>query len=216
MNQKYIFLWALVVTLVFFNIGIFFGYMLESSRVNKINEFYVQSDADLLDQRIQSDAFDIVNLSCEDAINSNIIFADKIFEDAKTIQRFEGANKFNKDIVFQHKRFDLLRTLFWMNSIKIKDKCDASYHNVVYFYKYNDPSIEQKARQGVFSRVLEELKQDEGRNIMLIPIAGDNNLTSVDLLIKTYKIDKLPTILIDENIKIDSLESKDDLKKYLR
>ena len=216
MNQKYIFLWALLVTLLFFNLGIFFGYMLESSRVDKINEFYVQSDMDLLDQRIQSDAFDIINLNCENAINANNIFADKIFEDAKKIQRFEDANKFNQDIIFQHKRFDLLRTLFWMNSIKIKEKCNASYHNVVYFYKYNGPSIDQKARQGVFSRVLEELKQDKGNSIMLIPIAGDNNLTSVDLLMKTYGINDFPTILIDEKIKIDKLESKEEIEKFLK
>ena len=189
--------------------------MFESSRVNKINEFYVQSDMDLLDQRVQSDAFDIVDLNCEDAISANIIFADKIFEDAKTIQRFEDANRFNNDIIFQHKRFDLLRTLFWMNSIRIKNNCNASYHNIVYFYKYNDPSIEQKARQRVFSRILEELKQDEGKNVMLIPIAGDNNLTSVDLLIKTYEISNLPTILIDETVKIDTLETKEDIEKYL-
>ena len=215
MNQKYIFLWALIVTLIFFNIGIFFGYMLESSRVNRINEFYVQSDMYLLDQRVQSDAFSIINLNCESAIDANIIFADKIFEDAKTIQRFENANKFNRDIVFQHKRFDLLRTLFWINSMNIKEKCSASYHNLVYFYQYIDPSIEQKAKQDVFSRILEEIKQDKGSEVMLIPIAGDNDLTSVTLLIKNYNITRFPTILIDEKIKIDSLENKEDIEKYL-
>lgn len=216
MNQKYIFLWALVVTLVFFNMGIFFGYMLESSRVDKINEFYVESEMDLLDEKIQSDALDIVDLNCEDAINANILFADKIFSDAQKIQRFEDANKFNKDIIFQHKRFDLLRTLFWMNSIKIKGKCNANYQNVVYFYKYNEPTIEQKAKQEVFSRILSDLKQEEGNKIMLIPISGDNNSTSVALLMKKYGIKVLPTILIDESTKVEQLESKEEIEKYLK
>lgn len=81
MNQKYAFLWALIITLIVFNIGIFFGYQLEKSRINKINELYTETDLYLLDQRIQSDAFDTVNLNCNSSLEENIKFADKIYED---------------------------------------------------------------------------------------------------------------------------------------
>ena len=215
MNQKVVFLQALIVTFIFFNLGIFFGYMLESDRINKINDFYSRSEMDLLDQRIQKEAFDIVSLDCNRAIQANIDFADKIFEEALLIQRFESANKLSKDVILQHKRFDMLRTLFWINSIKIKEKCNAKYHNVVYFYKFNEPTIEQKAKQAVFSNLLEELKQEKGSEIMLIPIAADNEIISIDLLVNRYSIENLPTILIDEKIKIEEVTSKEDIAKYL-
>jgi len=215
-NQKWVFLKALLVTLVIFNIGIYMGYKLEASRADKINQIYLESEMLLLDQRIQKEAFDIINLDCDAAIKANINFADKIFEEALgTIQKYEGANKFNDAIIFQHKRFDLLRTLFWMNSIKIKEKCGSDYHNVVYFYDYREPSVAQKGMQAFFSNLLEELKIKYGDKIMLIPIAGDNDISSLNMLMEQYEITELPTILIDEQIKITEIKSKEDIEKFL-
>ena len=215
MNQKYIFLYALILTIIVFNIGIYMGYKLESSRIDKINDMYVEAEMELLDQRIQKDTLDIIDLNCDSLIEENIQFADRIFEEALLIKKYEDANKMNNEIKIQHKRFDLLRTLFWINSIRIKEKCNSDYHNLVYIYDYNEPSIEQNARQKFFSKVLGELKEKFGDKVMLIPIAGDNDIPSVDLLIKKYEITELPTILIDENIKITELEKMKEIEQYL-
>ncbi len=215
MNQKRFFLYALILTIVIFNIGIFMGYMLESSRIDKINNLYVNAETELLDQMIQRDALSIIDLDCNSLIQENINFGDKIFSEALLIQKYEEANKINDNIIFQHKRFDLLRTLFWINSIKIKEKCNSDYHNVVYFYKYNSPSIEQESKQRFFSNLLSEIKINQEENVMLIPIAADNNIPSVNLLVKEYGIDKLPTILIDEKIKITDVKTIEDIEKYL-
>jgi len=217
MNQKYIFLWALILTVIIFNIGIFFGYQLESSRVNKINNLYSETELYILDQKIQGDAFNIINLNCEKAQAENIRFGDRIYKDALTIQKFEDSNQINTDIISQHKKYDLLRVLFWINSIKIKDRCNSNYNNIVYFYKYNNPTLGQVAEQRTISNLLAELKKEKGDNIMLIPIAGDNELPSVDLLMYNYNItqEDLPVILIDEKYVIKGFESKSDIEKYL-
>ncbi len=214
-KQKYIFLYALLLTFIVFNIGIFMGYMLESSRVSKINTMYLDAEMELLDQMTQKDALNVVNLDCDLLVEENVKFADRIFEEALLIQKYEEANKIDGDIKFQHKRFDLLRTLFWMNSISIKQKCDSSYHNLVYFYKYNNPTIEQESKQKFFSNLLKELKDKWGNAIMLIPIAADNDIPSINLLTQKYGIDKLPVILIDEKTKITDIENLDDIEKYL-
>lgn len=214
-NQKYIFLYALILTIIVFNIGIFMGYKLESSRIDKINDMYLEAEMELLDQRIQKDALDIINLDCDSLVQENIKFADRIFEEALLIKKYEDANKMNNEIKFQHKRFDLLRTLFWINSIRIKEKCNSNYHNIVYIYDYNNPSLEQDARQKFFSKVLTELKEKFENKVMLIPIAGDNDIPSINLLIKKYEITELPIILIDENIKITELKNMEDIEKYL-
>ncbi|RLG12268.1 hypothetical protein DRN69_06915, partial [Candidatus Pacearchaeota archaeon] len=106
-------------------------------------------------------------------------------------------------------------TLFWINSIRIKNKCNSDYHNVVYLYNYKNPSIEQKAKQRFFSNLLSELKEKFGNKIMLIPIAADNDIGSVSLLMDKYGIDELPAILIDESIKITEVNNKEDIEKYL-
>ncbi len=214
-SQKYIFLQALIITFIVFNIGIFMGYKLESSRIDKINKWYLESEMELLDQRIQSDAFEFIGLDCDAMVKENIKFADKIFEEALEIDKYEKANRINQEIIAQHKRYDLLRTLFWINSMKIKEKCNSNYHNIVYFYKYNHPSIEQKAKQKFFSNLLFQIKQEKGDKVMLIPIAADNDISSINLLLKKYEITELPVILIDEKIKITDIESMDDIEKYL-
>lgn len=214
-NQKYIFLYALILTFVVFNIGIFFGYMLESSRIDKINTLYLNAEMELIDQMTQKDALEIIDLDCSLLVEENIKFADRIFEEALLIQKYEDANRINGDIKFQHKRFDLLRTLFWVNSIKIKQKCNSDYHNLVYFYKYNNPSIEQESKQKFFSNLLQELKSEFGENIMLIPIAGDNDIPSINLLLQEYEINELPVILIDEKTKITEVDNIEELEKYL-
>lgn len=214
-SQKKTFLYALIVTLFIFNLGIFFGYMLENSRTNDINKLYVDAEMELLDQITQKDALGTLNLSCDALVSENIKFGDRIFAEALQIQKYEDANRITSEIVLQHKRFDLLRAIFWINSIEIKQKCNSSYHNVVYLYKYNDPSIEQESKQKFFSNLLVQMKQDMGDRVMLIPIAADNNISSIDLFVKKQDITQLPTILIDENIKITDVSSIQDIEKYL-
>jgi len=214
-NQKRIFLYALIVTLIVFNLGIFFGYMLEISRTNNINTLYVDAEMELLDQMTQKDALGILNLDCSILVSENINFGDRIFNEALQIQKYEDANRITGEIVLQHKRFDLLRAIFWINSIKIKQQCKSNYHDIVYFYKYNNPPLEQESKQKFFSNLLVQVKQDKADKVMLIPMAADNNISSIDLFVKKYNITQLPTILIDENIKITDVKTIDDIEKYL-
>ncbi len=216
MKSKNAFWQALIMALIIFNFGIFLGYMLESNRIGEVKDLYAESEISLLDVKIQSELFDFwQDLNCENAIEENIRFADRVYKEGKILDRFENAQRVTESIKLQHKKYDLLRTLFWINSVKIKERCNASYHNVVYFYRYNNPTVDQKAMQNVFSNILEDLKKERGSEIMLIPIAADNNLSSVDLLVKNYNVEKFPTILIDEEIKVSKLISVKGLGEIL-
>ena len=214
-SQKWFFLYALIITFIVFNIGIYMGYKLEASRIDTINDMYLEAEMRLLDQRIQKDAWDIVDLNCDLLFEENIIFGDQIYEEALRIEKYESASRIGDEINLLHKKYDLLRTLFWVNSMKIKQKCDLDYHNVVYFYQYNNVPLEKKAKQQFFSNLLFELKQSKGDKIMLIPIAADNDISSIRLFLDEYGVTELPTILIDEEIKITEVENIEDVEKYL-
>ena len=109
----------------------------------------------------------------------------------------------------------MLRTLFWINSLKIKEKCNSGYHNVVYFYQYNDVPFDKDSEQDVFSNFLYNLKQEYGDKVMLIPVAGDNNLSAVRLLMEKYEIDELPTILVDEKVKFSDIQTLAEIRQHL-
>lgn len=190
------------------------GVILENWRSSQISNLYQQSELDLFDIKLQSEIYTLEEFECKDAVEKNIIFADKIFEEAKLIEKYESANKLTKNIKIQHKKYDLLRTNLLLNSIKIKEKCKNNYNEIVYFYKYNDLSINTKAKQEVFSKLLEDLKNEKGYDLLLIPIAGDNDITAVSLLLEKYGIKELPTILINRKTKITDIKTAEEISAY--
>jgi len=216
-SQKHVFWTALILSIFVFASGIFLGFMLENYRTSKIDVILAQSELEMLDIRIQSDLYSFSNINCSEVIQENINFADKIYEEAKLLDNYEQASRLSDTIVIQHRKYDMLRTLFWVNSIKLKQRCNASYHNIAYLYDYNNPRLDIKAKQAVFSRILSEIKQEKGSSVMLIPFAGDNNVSSLNILMSTFNISEqeLPVILIDEKIKITEVENKEEIKKFL-
>ena len=204
-SQKHIFWQALIVTILIFGIGVFIGVILENWRTNNISNLYEKSELDLLDIKLQTEIYSIGNFNCDKAVKENVEFADRIFEEAKILDRYDKANRLTeKNLATQHKRYDLLRTTLFLNSIKIKEKCSNSYYEVVYFYKLNEPSYDTKAKQNVFSKLLIELKEIKGKKVLLIPIAGDNEISAVKIILEKYNIseNELPVILIDRKTKI--------------
>lgn len=216
-SQKNVFWEALLITILIFGIGVFIGVIIENWRTNRISDLYQQSDVELLDIRTQNEIYSLGDFNCETAIEENLRFADRIYEEAKVLNRYERARRITDSLKLQHRKYDILRALLWVNSIKIKKKCRADYYNIVYIYDYNDPSLDTKAKQSVFSKILSELKEEKGNEIMLIPMAGDNNLSSISLLMDFYSVteEELPVILIDEKTKITEVESVEDVEKLL-
>ena len=215
-SQKSAFWQALVITVIIFGIGVFFGVVLENWRTNNIADLYQQSELELLDIKLQSEIYSLGEFDCAIAVKENLNFANKIFEEAKILDRYESASRLTDKLKIHHKRYDLLRTNLLLNSIKIKEKCTNGYYEVVYFYQYNDASFETKAKQAVFSKLLVQLKEEKGYDILLIPIAGDNDISAVNLLLDQYDIKQLPTILIDRKDKITEIQTAEELSKYFR
>src|SRR3989344_4723671 len=100
--------------------------------------------------------------------------------------------------------------------MKIKEKCNSTYHEVVYFYNFNEQDINKKAKQNVYSNQLREIKEYKGDKMLLIPIAGNINVSSINLLLDVYDIKEsdLPVIVIDGKIKVMDIKKLEDLKKY--
>lgn len=212
-NPRHVFWQALVAAVIVFGFGIWLGFLLENYRTSRAGIAFAKSEVDLIDVRVQSEIYKEREINCVTAVRENIAFGDRIYEEAKQLDRGKQANKLTEDIVYQHKKYDVLRAIFWINSMTIRERCNSSYHNVVYFYQYQNPDLEKKAQQGVFSDLLRELKERYGSEVMLIPLAGDNNITSIALLRDYYNISSLPTILVDEQVKIEKLGTLEELEE---
>ncbi len=215
-GNRNIFWEALIVAILLFASGIFLGYLLELNRVDKIITLYQDSELNLLDIRVQSDMLSFDNLDCDSAVRQLILFADKIYEDARTLERYEGSSELSKGIIFQHKRYDLLRTILWVNSIQLKERCGKKFNTIVYFYEYQSEDVDIKNLQSVFANKLGEVKRELGDKVILIPIAGNLEISSINYLKKLYNISLMPAILIDESIKIDTNEGLKNINSNLK
>jgi len=217
-SQKNVFWQALIFTIFIFALGMIAGVVLENWRTSKIDFLFQKSEIDLLDAKIQNQIYTENNFDCSSAIDENMKFADRIYGEAKMLEKYEGASRLTEDLYLEHKKYDLLRTLLLLNSIKLKEKCNVTYDEVVYFYNFNEENIEKKIRQGVFSNQLREIKELKGSSVLLIPIAANMNVSSIELVLQMYQVDKqnLPLIVINRNKKVDSLMDTQQMLSYLR
>lgn len=215
-NQKHAFWEALVIAVFIFGLGVLLGVFVEHSRQETISEAYLNSEIDMLDIRIQTEALNLETLSCTEAVQKNIEFADKVFEDAKLLKKYEDASRITNSLVQQHKRYDLLRTLLWINSIKIKQRCgNNSFHTVVYLYDYEPENLELTSKQTVFSRFLQELKNQKGNQIVLIPIAKNLDISSLDLLTNNLNIQSTSVVVDEGTLIISEPEDFYKITQYL-
>jgi hypothetical protein len=92
----------------------------------------------------------------------------------------------------------MLRTEFYINSLVLREKCDAQYDVVVYFYMDNagDFDLDLNARQNVLSVVLEDLKEQKGPELVLIPLAANMDISVVNILLDTYGVEEFPSLLL--------------------
>ena len=216
-NNKHVFWEAFLISVFILVVGILLGVTFEDWRAREISDMFQQSELDLLDIRVQNEIFSFSEIDCEKVIQENIKFADRIYWEAVLLRKYDESSELSDSIVQQHRKYDLLRALLWVNSIKIKSKCKASYHNIVYIYDYLDVSLDARAKQAAFSKILGELKQKRGEDVLLIPMAGDNNLVSISLLMDVYDIQEqeLPVIIIDEKTKIRDIKTVEEIEKLL-
>ena len=142
-------------------------------------------------------------------------FADKVYIDAKMLGRYEKSNKITNEIILEHKKYDLLRTLLWLNAINLKEKCgENKLHTIVYLYDYQTTDLTERNEQLVISNYLEELKNKNKMGFILIPIAKNLNISSLDLLLSDYNITKV-SIIVDEKEVISDIENLEKIEGYL-
>ena len=213
-NKKRVFWEALLLTVVVFLLGLLIGISFESGKVDLIKEYYSASEASIMDIFASGNLVDLNKMSCSDLNEANFVFADRIYTEAKLLEKYEDAGKITQSMITEHKKYDLLRTLLWINEMKTVEKCGRNYHTVIYLYEYQQDDLAKKATQTVWSKVLSDLKEQEGSNVLLVPIAVDNDLVSLSSLIKDYNITAYPALIIDDKTIVKELSSVDDFETY--
>ncbi|MDP3758237.1 MAG: hypothetical protein Q8Q86_00810, partial [Candidatus Daviesbacteria bacterium] len=147
---------------------------------------------------------------------SNINFADRIYDEAKILDEYEKTGKITDKMDIQHKKYDIMRTFLWINTIKTAEICkNNSVHTIVYIYQFNTNDLTEKATNSVWSKILADLKETRGNDIILIPIAADSDIIELNSMLENYDVQKYPVLIIDNKYLIKELSSVEEIEKYL-
>ena len=212
-SRKHVFWQALLLTIFFFILGIVLGIYVEQLRADNLNVAFYDSEVSLYDSFALGELLEDSQSSCNILREASIGFADKIYEEASELEKFDSSNKLTDSVKAIHRKYDLLRTLLWLNVVDLKERCEVD--TVVYLYVYNTQEIPLKAKQVVWSRILGEMKFSRGNDFILIPIAVDQDILSLDYLVKKYNIREFPAVIINEKDIFYDHEPVEELEKYL-
>ena len=215
-SKHNVFFESLVIALLILLLGFLLGAYIESLRANRTIADYKQFEVGALDLKLQNYYFQIMDqTTCGVAIKQNLIFADKIYSSGLLIDKYEKANELSESLMLEKKRYVLLKTELWLNSMLLKKKCNNPFHTVVYLYE-NNANNAKDAEQSAVSDTLKELKDKEGNNIILLPIAGNLELDSVSMQMQIYNITYLPSVIIDEKTVLKGYHSLEELENYTK
>ncbi len=214
-KNKHVFWQALLIALLVFWLGILIGIYFEKSRVEQLQDFYFNIETDIFDMELASDIVYGFNMDCDQIDDRSLVFADNIYWQARKLEKYDNSNKITAELISLHRRYDLLRTLLWKKIIDHENSCEKKINTVIYLYQYDNPSLTTKATQGTMSSLLLDLKEEYGDKVVLIPIAVDTGVESLDVLGDYYGLDNYPVVFINEKYKFETIDSLVGVREVL-
>ncbi|MEI6850327.1 MAG: hypothetical protein WCK29_04790 [archaeon] len=212
-NSKHAFWQALLFTIFIFVIGLMVGLFIENMRATNFEGQVSSSETALLDEQIRNNIISDSNLSCDIILNSTFSFADRIYGQAQSLEKYDSVSQLSDSLREIHKRYDLLRILLWNEMQNSQKRCKyQNVHTVVYFFNYNAGDLKTKSVQSAFSHLLTDLKNKYPDNVILIPVASNLNIGSINLILNKYNISTSPALLIDDKKVISDLPSFQELE----
>ncbi|MBN2203373.1 MAG: hypothetical protein JW700_04280 [Candidatus Aenigmarchaeota archaeon] len=212
--MKNVFLKTAIITIAVFVIGMYCGFVLDSMRVAEVESRLTEIDNLWNDVRLMQsyiEKFSNNSEYCNFMLEENLKIGDKIYEEGLLVEEYKDSNRFGSLFVTEKQRYALLDLQFWLNSIELKKVCNGNYSTVIYFYSQNIQNAEQKFQD----MVLWDLKQRCGPKIIYITFPSDMDITTIEIIKNIYNIEKIPSVLIDESILLESPASMETLEEYI-
>lgn len=211
-----IFAESLVIAILIVLLGFFLGLFVEIYREKGVAENYKAFEIEALDLKLQNYYYQIMDSSsCAEAINQNFIFADNLYNEGLKIDKYEKSSQITSSIELEKKRYVLLKTELWLNSILLKEKCNNPFDTLVYVYMNDKNDNAKKTEQDVISNILGSIKSGKGDKVVLLPLAGDLGLKSVELQMRIHNVTYFPSIIINEDKVLEGFHTEEEISSYL-
>lgn len=194
---------ALLITLLFFSLGVIIGIKLSGERTEYMNTLITQQKLKYESLQLQLLYLDKNNKDCQ-----LLLFTlEKNLYDLEQ-QRFKLeqyiASSNDEEYLLIKKEYILTEIRYWMLAQDAKNFCNADFTPLLYFY-LNEENCELCSTQGhILTYVKDKLKD----KVLIFSLDASSDEPMVDILKNTFNITQNPSIVIGD-VKYDGLTTKD-------
>jgi len=206
---------AFIFSTIIFIFGLNMGSFIENSTLDKLEKNVINSEVELYDSNIRSNVLEYYDISCEKSIKNTFEIADKIYEEVKLLEDLDKASTIVEGFEEVHKRYDLLRTQLWLDATNLKTNCQDNFNLIVYIYEYNSKKPQVISIQNLYEELTSEIKSNYESEVLLIPIANNMELNSLELLLENYDIVNQTSIIINNKYVIKGVTNYQEIASYL-
>ncbi len=201
---------ALLLSVIVFISGFFAGEIYSGYKYgNVVREFYGE-ELDLLGFQLQlnllSDSYACNRDLLEEISNARA----RIGSEIDFLERTKGKN--DEEVRLLKERYLMYVYLTYVAFKQYKENCNAQDNIILFFYSNEPEYVEASEKQGF---VLDYLynKYKPYFHVFAIDLSIDNPL--IKSLAKVYNVSSLPTLIINEKVKLEGLQSSDKIEALL-
>jgi hypothetical protein len=207
---------AFLITLAVFSIGMFFGfwmdterldYMTELSNIQELNYRSLQLQYQLISDNVLKD-------ECQAIKGLFDTFIVELEESRERIEVYSvDATVKKSDFEQLLRRYTLSQINFWYISNKFKEQCPKSsdYVTIVYFHASN----QECPRCGEQGAIMDYFKLKLKENVLIFAIDAKMSIEpTVELIKSSYNITSYPSLIIDNEI-VTGFVEKEELREIL-
>lgn len=207
---------AFLITLAVFSIGMFFGFWMDTERLDYMTELSNTQELNYRSLQLQYQLIsdDVLKDECQ-AIKG--LFDTFIVELEQSRERIDvySTDASVKKTEFEQllRRYTLSQINFWYISNKFKEQCPKSsdYVTIVYFHS-NPAQCPKCTEQGA---ILDYFKLKLKQNILIFAISENTEMEpTVNLIKKSYNVTSYPSLIIDNDI-VTGFIAKEELREIL-
>jgi len=196
-------------------LGFFFISQIDAMRANEIrngvDDMAFQSDTERMLSMYAQVMENSSDKLCEYAASSEEIRASQAYSLLEKINYYEKGNVVNSDYERIKNRYYLSNALLYLNMRAQEKYCgDIPYTTMLFFYRVKTDCPECRAQGGVLDSL--RAKHPELR---VFAFPSDSGLEFIDAFIKRHGISKTPTLVINDAIVLEGLQSESGVEARL-
>lgn len=185
---------TLIITIAVFTSGIFFGIFLSRVKVGELQNSVSELEKKRMEQELNLLLADYLpNKTCDVMAYGVEEMIPQINELAREVTFYEETKKFEEKEYAEAKRdYTISQIRYWIYLERLKSSCNLNVTTLIYFYSNRDCDLCRD--QGI---VLDYVKNMHKSDLMIFAFDTDVELNSIEIIMKSYGIQELPSIIVD-------------------